>query len=390
LLPVVDPNVTVKDYSARWLQLCGNLKPRSLSGYREKLNNHLLPALGSIRVRKLHRSQIKTLLAEKKAAGLAVDTVRLIHGTLRAMLNAAVEDAVIQTNPAAGLGRSMRLTRSKADRQENIRAMDREHLARFLAAVEAKTPRYYPLFFVMSRTGMRLGEALALKWDDLDVQKRELRVERALTTTGETGTPKSGHGRTVDLGASSCEVLRRLRAGATEGALKRGERLGPWVWPGEDGEPMPHVTAEAAFKRALKAAGLPGHFSPHSLRHSYASLLLADGVSPAYVQEQLGHASIELTVGTYGRWLRKKAPGAVDRLDRVVAREAEVVAGSPSMDGVPDESDGPKATEDQLLGGEGGIRTPGTGISPYNRLAICPVQPLQHLSTTIYGRVFEP
>ena len=65
----------------------------------------------------------------------------------------------------------------------------------------------------------------------------------------------------------------------------------------------------------LKAAELPGHFSSHSLRHTYASLLLAGGVSPAYVQEQLGHASIELTVGTYGRWLRKKAPGALDILD---------------------------------------------------------------------------
>jgi integrase len=242
----------------------------------------------------------------------------------------------------------------------------------------------------MSRTGMRLGETLALRWDDLDLQKRELRVERALTTTGETGTPKSGHGRTVDLGASSCEVLRRLRAGAAEAALKRGERLGPWVWPGEDGEPMPHVTAEAAFKRALHSAGLPGHFSPHSLRHSYASLLLADGVSPAYVQEQLGHASIELTVGTYGRWLRKKAPGAVDRLDGVVAKEAEVVAGSPTKVGAPGGSVGPEATDNQILGGEGGIRTPGTGISPYNRLAICPVQPLQHLSTTTYKRVSEP
>lgn len=75
---------------------------------------------------------------------------------------------------------------------------------------------------------------------------------------------------------------------------------------------MPHVTAQAAFKRTLKAGDLPGRFPPHSLRHTYASLLLPDGVSPAYVQEQLGHASIELTVGTYGRWLRKRAPGAVE------------------------------------------------------------------------------
>ncbi len=92
-----------------------------------------------------------------------------------------------------------------------------------------------------------------------------------------------------------------------------GEPL--WVFPSDAWTPMDHSNVGKAFRLALKAAGLPGHFSPHSLRHTYASLLLADGVSPAYVQEQLGHASIELTVGTYGRWLRKRAPGAVDKLD---------------------------------------------------------------------------
>ena len=65
----------------------------------------------------------------------------------------------------------------------------------------------------------------------------------------------------------------------------------------------------------LKKAKLPLHFTPHCLRHTYASILLADGVSPVYVQEQLGHATIELTVSTYGRWLKKRAPGALDRLD---------------------------------------------------------------------------
>ena len=79
---------------------------------------------------------------------------------------------------------------------------------------------------------------------------------------------------------------------------------------------MSHVTAQKGFERIRRAAGLPGAFSCHSLRHTYASQLLADDVSPAYVQEQLGHASIELTVGTYGRWLRKRAPGAVGWTER--------------------------------------------------------------------------
>ncbi len=72
----------------------------------------------------------------------------------------------------------------------------------------------------------------------------------------------------------------------------------------------------------LRMANLPLHLSPHCLRHTYASLLLAEGVSPVYVQEQLGHATIELTVSTYGRWLKKKALGALDQLDEAVTLES--------------------------------------------------------------------
>jgi len=74
------------------------------------------------------------------------------------------------------------------------------------------------------------------------------------------------------------------------------------------------MSGRRAMLSLLKKAKLPLHFTPHCLRHTYASILLAEGVSPVYVQEQLGHATIELTVSTYGRWLKKKAPGALDRL----------------------------------------------------------------------------
>ena len=76
------------------------------------------------------------------------------------------------------------------------------------------------------------------------------------------------------------------------------------------------------FRSLLKKAKLPLHFTPHCLRHTYASILLAEGVSPVYVQEQLGHATIELTVSTYGRWLKKRAPGALDRLDMTLNSES--------------------------------------------------------------------
>jgi integrase len=181
----------------------------------------------------------------------------------------------------------------------------------------------------MARTGLRVGEALALQWSDLDFEVREIRVERAVSNAGVIDTPKSGHGRTVDMSVVLRDVLQQHSARLAQAWLRRkperdeqgnevpkGE-MPPWVFPSDAWTPMDHSNVGKAFGRCLKAAGLPCHFSPHSLRHTHASLLLADGVSPAYVQEQLGHAAIELTVGTYGRWLRKRAPGAVDRLDEM-------------------------------------------------------------------------
>jgi integrase len=348
--PAVDPNVTFEAYSGRWLvQIAASVKASTRDGYDQRLRIHLLPAFGPFKLRHLDRGRIRALLAEKLASGLAPDSVRLIHATLRAVLNAAVDDGVLLANPAARLGKALHLHRSRSARQEQIKAFDLGQLARFLAAIAEKHARCRSLFFTMSRTGLRIGEALALQWGDLDFEAREIRVERAISNTGVIDSPKSGHGRTVDMGLAVRDVLQRHGASLAEGWLKRKpERddqgneipkveMPPWVFPSEAWKPQDHANVGKVFRRALKHAGLPMHYSPHSLRHTYASLLLADGVSPAYVQEQLGHASIELTVGTYGRWLRKRAPGAVDRLDQPVLETSTnaVVAGHAEGPNVP-------------------------------------------------------
>src|SRR5258708_23555731 len=141
LSPTVDPNATVKDYSERWLVLCAGLKPKTLESYRGKLDNHILPTFGTLPIRRLHRSAIKTLLAEKRAAGLSVDSVRLIHCALRGMLNAAVDEGIIASNPAAGLGRSMTLSPATTERPARSPALEPEPRGRFLAPPEKKVPR---------------------------------------------------------------------------------------------------------------------------------------------------------------------------------------------------------------------------------------------------------
>src|SRR5262249_47076932 len=153
--------------------------------------------------------------------GFARDTVRIMHATLRVMLNAAVDDGIILVNPADRLGRQLRLVLSKVTRQENIKALNRDQVARFLAATRENERRLFPLFLLLARTGLRLGEALALQWNDLDFAAREIRVERALFGR-EITTPKSGHGRTVDMSKQLAETLRHLQASHKADKLRRG------------------------------------------------------------------------------------------------------------------------------------------------------------------------
>src|SRR5262249_298512 len=126
---------------------------------------------------------------------LARDSVRNIHATLRALLNAAVDDGIILANPADKLGRALRLIANAKARQENIKAMTREQVSGFLAAAQ-NSRRYSPLFLLLARTGMRLGEALALQWDDVDISGHAIRVARTVSS-GRIETPKSGHGRSI-------------------------------------------------------------------------------------------------------------------------------------------------------------------------------------------------
>jgi integrase len=333
--PQVDPDIRVKDYVDLWLHAASpRLKPKTMENYRNCLRLHVLPALGDRRLRLLRRTQIRALLGAKLEAGLSRGSVAAIYTALRAMCAWAVdEDHVLTANPAARLGRSLKIVPSKAMRQQSIKAMTREQLAALLAAAgahpRASVRRLAVLFLLLARTGLRVGEARGLQWPDLDLQGRTLRIERAFSDD-RLDSPKSGHGRTVEMSSGLAEALRRLEVARKAETLKRGwPELPPWVFCTPEGRPVPTRTIGRAFAGALKAAGLPPHFTPHCLRHSFASLLLQQGESPQYVQEQLGHASITLTVDTYGRWLPKQAiRGGVDGLDE--ASGSKVVANTHS------------------------------------------------------------
>ncbi len=318
--PTVNPRIKIDEYSEKWLETTSaSVKRRTVDSYTQSLRLYILPRLGKRQVRSVHRGQIKALLADLLGSGLSRNTTRIAHATIRGMLNAAIDDGLILSNPAARLGKALNLISSPTQRQEEIKAMDRGQLQTFLSAIanaKKKLDRtYYPLFLSMARTGVRIGEAMALRIIDVDFSGRSIRVERGFSA-GQFESPKPGHGRDIDMSSQLSETLRTMLQERKETWFRLGKGTIPeLLFISKTGTMLNDAKIRKIFARGLKAAGLPLHYSPHSLRHTFASILLQKGHSPAYVQRQLGHSSIKLTVDTYGKWLPMGNKAAVDDLD---------------------------------------------------------------------------
>jgi integrase len=304
-------------------------KPRTYASYEETVRLHLKP-LGDTRIRELSRRRITAFLVGKLSSGLSRGTVLIIYAVLRRLLSVAVRDGLLLANPPAKLGNEFRLVPSARQRQDQIKAFDETQLQAFMSATRRVSPAYVPLFAMLAGGGLRLGEALGLEWADLNFADNTIHVQRTLAPDGQVGTPKVGHGRIVALSEQLSRLLRRLQmALPTRMKRHRWTTAPAWVFCTRSGKPIEAHNARKVFRKCVKAAGLPKHHSPHSLRHTFASLLLQAGESPQYVQEQLGHASLTITTQVYGKWLPKRpVRGGVNLLGELLC--SNPVAGPPS------------------------------------------------------------
>jgi integrase len=365
-----DPNVTLSQYVETWKGRAeSEVASGTFEGYVFNLNRHILHDFGTVRVRDLHRSMIRDHLAKKRNAGLGKNTVRLIRAALSVVLSEAVEDGVIQTNPCfqarqrRGRKRVDKLTR--IERRAKVRPFDAEELSRFLIAAEKHEPRYAPVFLLLARTGMRPGEGLALKWEDLDFGKREILVERAIRN-GKIGPTKTGEDRRVDMSQQLVARLDRLLNERKAETLSRGWRdLPDWVFCSTTGTALDQHNLSKAFRRCLKAAELPLGHSPYDLRHSVATLLLAKGKPITYVAAQLGHANPATTLTWYARWLPSGDKSHVDALDDVAQPHDQVATATEGARLIGLGID--LAPIEKKVSAPGGIRTPNPQIRSLDR-----------------------
>jgi integrase len=312
--------VTLARYADRWQRQAAKiLKPRTIASYVDTLRLHLLPRFGATRVRDLVRGDIKAFLAGKRDTH-SKNSVRIMHATLRVLLNAAIDDGLITANPAQKLGKTLKLVERAKVRQQRIKAMDRRQRDLFLSTAQRVEPWYAPLWEVQVLSGFRPGEAYALQEDDLDLDASTVRITRTLADDGMSiASTKTDEGRTVDLSTRAVAVLRAHLVIRKAEKLRRGWPALPTpLFCSHTGTSLDPRNVRDAFARVVNVARLP-HFTPHALRHTFASLLLVAGVDVYYVSRMLGHASISETVDTYGRWLPANRKGTLDLLDTPAA-----------------------------------------------------------------------
>ncbi len=306
---------TLGEYLDRWLSnsVRGTVRQRTYERYEGLVRVHLAPSIGPVKLKALTPDHVRKLYRDKLDSGLAARTVLHIHRTLSKALKQAVNDGLIPRNAAASV-------KAPQPRREEIRPLDREQVRALFGAAGVAGERLEALYVVAVTAGLRRGELLGLKWEDVDLEAGMLQVRRTLSEP-KGGcifeAPKSGKGRNIRLTRKATATLREHRKRQLEERIRIGTL---WqehglIFPSSAGTPLSGGNVTRAFKTLLRRAGLPTTTRFHDLRHTCATLLLRQSVNPKFVQELLGHGDVSLTLNVYSHILPDMGDTAAGAMD---------------------------------------------------------------------------
>jgi integrase len=280
------------------------VKPSTHESYRSSLHLHVLPKLGQQRLTDITPSMLDALYAGLfshgrilSEAGLSAKTVSNIHSAVHKALADAVDAQLIRRNPATGA----KPPRPKTQGNCEIRSWTPSQLKGFLSSVEGH--RLATAWLLAAMTGMRRGEVLGTRWQDIDVKERTISVRRALIAVGydvQVSTPKGGRPRLVDLAPSTVARLEAHRQQQLSEKRRWGREYNDQdlVFCLEDGSPVHPHAFSSAFQKAVRDSGRP-RIRLHDLRHTHATIALRAGIPIKVIAERLGHADPAFTMKQY-------------------------------------------------------------------------------------------
>ena len=313
-IPLAVGSWTFDQWADHWLEhiAAAELRESTLAIYRSLLRLHVRPALGPRKLRALAPSHIRALLRAKSEEELSARTVQMIHATARTVLAAAMRDELVERNVAA-LVRPPKVTRAEVSPWSPAEA------SKFLAS--CREHRLFALFSVGVAVGLRRGELLGLRWQDVDLESGLLKVRETVQRIHGlglvVGPPKSARSRrSVPLPELCKNTLREHRQRQLEERLSLGEY---WtdsgrVFTSTTGTILEPRSLLRVFDEEITKAGVR-RIRFHDLRHTCASLLLAQGVTPRVVMEVLGHSQLGITMNLYSHVMPTALQDAAAAMD---------------------------------------------------------------------------
>ncbi len=292
--------------TTRWLPAReSSLRPSTVESYRRNVRVHIVPKLGGVRLQGLTPDVLngfygdRLTTAGRRGDGLSPRTVRYLHSILHRALADAFRWGLVVRNIADAADPPSQ----KATRAVPPKTWSAVELRRFLERVH--DDRLYGMWLLYATTGLRRGEALGLKWSQLDLERGQAAISEARVTAGyavRESTPKTDRGRrSVALDPATVAALREHRKRQVSEQLAYGAgyvQTGGLVFVQEDGSPLHPDRVSKVFGANVSALG-GTRITLHGLRHTWASLALQAGVNPKVVSERLGHATVSFTLDTY-------------------------------------------------------------------------------------------
>lgn len=307
-------NATMQEYLEDWLEKTHKHTVRlgTYLNYQKLLRNYLVPGLGKVKLQKLTAPQVQAFYSATLDKGLSPKTVTNIHGLLHKALDNAVRWNIVSRNVCDAV------TPPRVPRKE-LNFLTQDQAATLLQEVKAN--KLEALLTVAITTGLRRGELLALRWQDINFELGTIQVKRAVSYHQVYGyvesEPKTSRSRReIMLASFVIDVLTKHQQQQKEQRLAAG---GDWtdknlIFTNATGDFYSPSTLVKAFRRFLKKVGLPT-MRFHDLRHSAATILLTMKVHPKVVQEILGHSQITTTMDIYSHAMPSMQSDATEQWD---------------------------------------------------------------------------
>jgi integrase len=298
-----------------------SVRTSTWASYEQTFRTHILPTFKDKKLATIKPLDVQTWIGRLSEGGVSPATTSKAYRCLRACLNDAVALEEIEKNPC---GRKIQLPRPRHRELAFLEPFDIDILLDRIEGPERQ------LIMILAQSGLRLGEALALTWRHLDLAKNQITVERSWSAAGGFQDPKTRTSR------RAVQMMPRLNQALQDYYASQG-MPGPdsLLFSTGNGKPIDPGNLRRLFYRALEECNLK-HVSLHSLRHSYASFMLASGASIVALQRSLGHADATMTLNTYAHLIPEDLGGALLRANQLFSGVGTVTPINLASTGVED------------------------------------------------------